>query len=86
MHVVAQFPTNQEAHLLVAFLGTQGIEATVFDEITALSLSEALGGARVAVKDVDLETARAATAEYLAAQARTTVTPDDAAPAGEGAA
>jgi hypothetical protein len=70
MTTVATFTVAEDAHLFRSFLESRGIEAHVLDENMVQLFwhySNALGGVRVVVDELDVEEARAAYQEYMAA-------------------
>lgn len=70
MTTIATFTTPEDAHLFRAYLGSQGIEAFLFDEYVVQlfwTYSNTLGGVRVVVDDVDAEAATHACETYMSA-------------------
>ncbi|MEO8616984.1 MAG: hypothetical protein ABI600_17725 [Luteolibacter sp.] len=70
MTTVATFTTPEDAHLFRMFLGSLGIEGFLRDEYFVQlfwSYSNAIGGVRVIVENVDAEDASIAYATYMAA-------------------
>jgi hypothetical protein len=70
MTTVATFTVAEDAHLFRSFLESRGIESHVLDENVVQwfwHYSNALGGVRVVVDEEDVEKARAAYQEYMAA-------------------
>lgn len=70
MTTIATFPTPEDAHLFRAFLESRGIEATLLDEYVVQlfwQYSNAIGGVRVTVDELDEAAATEAYHSYMAA-------------------
>jgi hypothetical protein len=70
MTTIATFPTPEDAHLFRAFLGSQGIEASLNDEHFVQLFwyySNTIGGVRVVVDDSDADNATEAHRTYMEA-------------------
>jgi hypothetical protein len=70
MTTVATFTVPEEAHLFRTFLESRGIEGFVLDENVVQLFwhySNAIGGVRVAVEEIDIEDASTVYQEYMAA-------------------
>ncbi|MEM9480333.1 MAG: DUF2007 domain-containing protein [Verrucomicrobiota bacterium] len=68
MELVARFETPEEAHLLRAYLESNGVEAHVFDEHFVQMYwfySNAVGGVRVVVREGEFRSALELSDEYL---------------------
>ena len=68
MHVIASFPTPEDAHLFRTFLESRGIGGVLLDEHFVQLLwhySNAIGGVRVAVAEDDAEEAAEIYGEYM---------------------
>jgi hypothetical protein len=67
MITIARFHKNEEAHLFRSFLGSEGIEAHILNEVVSQLLPHhcfATGGTRLAVAEENAERAEALYREY----------------------
>lgn len=70
MTTIATFPTPEDAHLFRTFLESRGIEGILLDEHFVQLFwhySNAIGGVRVAVDELDVEAASEGYRTYMAA-------------------